>query len=158
MGASCRPSPASVSGRASSAGYQGVKHTMSTITERSLGFGFGLLGGALIALAGLVSLVVGTVDLATGRSFSALNAGSEGIVLLIVGALAIFFAYLAHRPWRDQPVVSGVLLVVLATIGWGILGLGVNVLGLVGALFVFLAGVLYLVGPLRSEIHAAATA
>jgi hypothetical protein len=131
---------------------------MSTITERSLGFGFGLLGGALIALAGLVSLVVGTVDLATGRSFSALNAGSEGIVLLIVGALAIFFAYLAHRPWRDQPVVSGILLVVLATIGWGVLGLGVNVLGLVGALFVFLAGVLYLVGPLRSEIHAAATA
>jgi hypothetical protein len=131
---------------------------MSTLTERNLGFGFGMLGGGLVALAGLVSLVVGAIDLAIGRYFGALNAGTEGIVLLVIGGLAMLFAYLSHRTWKDRPIVGGVLLVVIAALGWGVLGLGANVIALVGAIFVFLAGVLYLVVPLKTSVTSAAPA
>lgn len=131
---------------------------MSNLTERNLGFGFGLLGGGLVVLAGLVSLVVGAVDLAMGRLFGAMSAGTEGVVLLVIGGLALLFAYLAHRAWKDRPIVGGVLLVVIAALGWGVLGLGANVIALVGAIFVFLSGVLFLVEPLKSGVTSAATA
>jgi hypothetical protein len=131
---------------------------MANLTERTLGFGFGLLGGGLIVLAAIVSLVVGAVDLVTGRTFGALSAGTEAVVLFVVGALALLFAYLAHRSWKDRPIVSGVLLVVIAAVGWGVLGFGGSVIALIGAIFVFLAGVLYLLVPVKSSIASAASA
>jgi hypothetical protein len=126
-----------------------------TVTERKLGYAFGLLGGGLTALAGLVSLVVGAVDLAMGRMFGAMDAGTAGIALLVVGGLALLFAYLAYRDWSDRPIVAGVLLVVLAAIAWGLLGLGGSFLALLGGIFVFLAGVLFLVGPVRTTVGTA---
>jgi hypothetical protein len=128
---------------------------MVELTERKLGYGFGLLGGALFLLGALVSIAVGTLDLVIRHPFGALGAMSEAVVLLVVGGLALLFAYLGHRAWSDRPLVSGVLLVLLAGIGWAALGFGDNVIALVGALFVFLAGVLFLIEPTR---HAVATA
>ncbi|HEV2316173.1 MAG TPA: hypothetical protein VGV89_01170 [Thermoplasmata archaeon] len=128
-----------------------------TVTERKLGYAFGLLGGGLTALAGLFSLVLGAVDLATGRMFGALASGTAGIALLVVGGLALLFAYLAYRDWSDRPLVAGVLLVVLAAISWALLGLGGNVLSILGGIFVFLAGVLFMVGPVRTSVSSAAT-
>jgi hypothetical protein len=131
---------------------------MSDLTERKLGWGFGLLGGLLIVVAAIVSVMVGTVDLATGRTMGALDAGSEAILLFVVGALGLFFSYLAYRSWSDHPITSGILLVVIAVIGWGVLGLGGNVIALVGALFVFLAGLLFLLQPALSSVKSLATA
>jgi hypothetical protein len=120
---------------------------MSDLTERRLGWGLGVLGGLLIIAAALVSVLVSTADLVAGRPMGALSAGSEAILLFVVGVLAALFSYLAYRPWHDHPVSAGVLLVVLAIVGWAVLGLGGSVLALVGALLVLLAGLLFLVQP-----------
>lgn len=130
-------------------------HKMVELTERRLGYGFGLLGGGLILVGALLSFVVGTVDLVVRHPFGAFGALSGAVILLVVGGLALFFAYLGHGAWRDRPLASGILLVLLAGIGWLVLGLGANVVALVGALFVFLAGVLYLIEPTRHAISTA---
>jgi hypothetical protein len=131
---------------------------MSDLTERKLGWGFGLLGGLLIAVAAVVQIAVGTVDLVAGRAIGAFDAGTEAVLLFVVGGLALFFSYLAYRPWRDHPITAGVLLVVIGAIGWGVLGLGGSIIALVGALFVFLAGILFLVQPALTGVKSLATA
>jgi hypothetical protein len=131
---------------------------MSDLTERKLGWGFGLLGGVLIIAGAVVSAFVGTFDLAMGRFAGALGAGSEAVLAFTVGVLALFFAWLAHRSWSDRPIIAGILLVVIAAIGWGVTGLGGNVFVLLGALFVFLAGVLFLLQPALSSVKTLATA
>ncbi|MCI4364058.1 MAG: hypothetical protein L3K13_07155 [Thermoplasmata archaeon] len=122
---------------------------MVSLTESRLGYVFGLLGGGLVLLGGLVSLLVGFVDLVVGHPFGAISSASLAVVLFVVGALAMFFAWIGQHDWRERPFASGVLLVVLAVVGWAFLGLGANVVALVGALFVFLGGVLFLVEPAK---------
>jgi hypothetical protein len=128
---------------------------MAEMTEQRLGFGFGVLGGVLIALGGLVSLVLGTADLILGRPIGALNAASEGVLLLVVGGLALFFSWLSHGSWSGRLVTSGVMLILVAVIGWIVVGIGSSLLALIGSLFVFLAGVLYLVDPAQRAIRVA---
>jgi len=131
---------------------------MSNLTEKRLGYGFGLLGGGLILLGSLVSILVGVVDLAIGRPFGALNSATLAVVLFVVGGLVLFFTWLARRDWNDRPIASGVMLVVLSVVGWAFLGLGENVISLVGALFAFVAGVLYLVEPAKRAATSVVTA
>ena len=131
---------------------------MASLTESRLGYGFGLLGGFLIALGGIVALILGTADLVTGRVLGGASLMSEAIVLFVVGALAAFFAYLGSHGWSDHPLTSGVILVIIALFGWGLLSLGTNVVALVGGIFVFLAGILYLVEPTKRAVTAVATA
>lgn len=128
---------------------------MAELTETRVGFGLGLLGGALIALGGLVSLLLGAADLILGHPIGAINAASEAVVLFVLGGLALFFAWLSHRDWSTRPLASGVLLVVVAVIGWVVVGIGSSLLALIGSLFVFLAGVLYLVGPAQKAVSVA---
>jgi len=131
---------------------------MSDLTERKLGWGFGLLGGVLLVAAAIVGALIGTFDLVTGRVTGALNAGAEAVLLLAVGMLALLFSYLAYRPWKDHPITAGILLVVVAAVGWGVLGLGGNVIALLGALCVFLAGLLFLLQPAISGVKSLAAA
>ncbi|HTT44438.1 MAG TPA: hypothetical protein VMH38_00270 [Thermoplasmata archaeon] len=131
---------------------------MTELTEQRLGYGFGLLGGALIALGGLVSLIVGTADLILGRPNGAISAASSAVVLFVVGGLAIFFAWLARHDWSARPLASGVLLVVLAVVGWAIVGIDASLLALVGSLFAFLAGVLFLIQPVKKAAELAVAA
>ncbi len=130
---------------------------MSDNPEQRLGFGFGLLGGVLIALGGIVSLATGIADLALGRPTGALTAGSQSILLFVVGGLALFFAWLGHREWSTRPLSSGILLVVVAAIGVAVVGLGSSLLGLIGAIFVFLAGILYALEPAKKAVSVAVT-
>ncbi len=116
------------------------------------------MGGLLILVGALVALVVGAMDLVVGRPLGSVNAWSESIVLFVVGGLALFFAYLGQHNWRDHALTSGILLVVVALLGWVVLGLGSNLVALVGAIFVFLSGVLFLIEPTRKVVHDVATA
>jgi peptidoglycan/LPS O-acetylase OafA/YrhL len=125
---------------------------MSNLTERRLGIAFGLVGGALVLLGSLVSLLVGVVDLAFGHLFAAIGSISLAAVLFVLGGLALLFAWLARREWKDRPLASGVMLVVLAALGWAFLGLGENAVSLVGALFVLVGGVLLLVDPAQRAV------
>ena len=127
---------------------------MSELTEERVGFGLGLLGGLLIALGGLVSLAMGTADLVVGRAVGALTASSEGVVLLVVGGLAVFFAWLGRRAWSGRPLASGVLLVVVAVLAGAVVGVGATLLALVGSLFVVLAGILFLLEPAKRAASA----
>jgi hypothetical protein len=129
---------------------------MTELTEQRVGYGFGLLGGVLIAIGGLVSLALGTADLLLGRPYGALSAASEAVVLFVLGGLAIFFAWLGRHDWSSRPLASGILLVVLAVLGW-VVGVGANLLALVGSLFVVLAGVLYLLEPAKKAASAVVT-
>jgi hypothetical protein len=131
---------------------------MSNLSERRLGYGFGLLGGGLILLGSLVSVLVGVVDLALGRPYGALSSVSLAAILFVVGGLAMFFAWLARHDWGDRPLASGVLLVVIAVVGWAFLGLGENVISLIGSLFVLLGGVLFLVEPATRAAHSVVAA
>ena len=130
---------------------------MTTLTERNLAYGFGLLGGLLFLLAALVSLVVGTAELFLGRLAVAMDSGSEAVVLIVLGGLALLFAYLGRRDWSDRPIVAGITLIAVSLIGWALLAVGPNIAALLGTIFVFLAGLLMLVTPITTELRHAAT-
>ncbi|MGI0054566.1 MAG: hypothetical protein ACREB9_01925 [Thermoplasmata archaeon] len=119
---------------------------MSDLTERSLAYGFGLIGGVLMIAAALVSAVFAIIDFAVGHP-SATGPMTAAVVLFVLGGLVLFFSYLGQREWRDRPLASGIVLVVLAAIGLGALGFGANVIALVGAIFALVAGVLFLIEP-----------
>jgi CHASE2 domain-containing sensor protein len=125
---------------------------MTDLSEHRLGYIFGLLGGGLIALGGLVSLVTGTVDLAMGRAFGAVAATTDAVVLFVIGGLAMLFAWLSRHEWSSRPLASGVVLVVLSVIGWAVFGVGVNLIAVIGTILVFLAGILFLLEPAKKAM------
>ncbi|HTX63554.1 MAG TPA: hypothetical protein VMD28_07920 [Acidimicrobiales bacterium] len=130
---------------------------MENTTERAIGHLFGLLGGLLILVGGVFAVAAGFVDLALGRVIGAAGALGGAVVLFVVGALVLFFAHMGENGWKDRPVTTGVLLVVLAAVGWAALGLGANLLALVGGIFALVAGVLYLIEPAQHAVTKIAT-
>lgn len=131
---------------------------MADLTERTLGYGFGLLGGLLIVIGALMALMVGVADLVVSHPIGTINAWSESVVLFVVGGLALFFAYLGAHSWRDRGLVSGTMMVIIAVLGWAVLGLGSDIVALVGAIFVLLSGVLFLLEPAKRVVHDIAAA
>jgi hypothetical protein len=128
---------------------------MSDLVWKRLGHTFGILGGALIVLGALVALVFGAVVLAFGHPVYAIGVVSAALVLFVVGGLAMFFAHLGQRESYEGSAVAGVLLLAVAVVGWAMLGLGANVLALIGALFVFFGGLLFLVDPAKRVVASA---
>lgn len=131
---------------------------MTDNPEQRLGYLFGLVGGVLLALGGLVSLVVGVSDMVLGRSIAAVNAEGSAVALFVVGGLTVFFAWLGRHTWSSRPLTAGVLLVALALVGWLVMGVGGSVLALIGGLFAFLAGILYLLDPAKRAVGLAVAA
>jgi hypothetical protein len=120
---------------------------MSELTEERIGYGFGLLGGLLFLAGALVAAFAGVFFAVTGHPYGTLGAWSAALVLTVLGLVAMFFAYVGHRNWSGHTAVAGVLLLVVALLGWAVSGFGVNVLALIGDIFVLFAGLLYLVQP-----------
>jgi len=112
---------------------------------RSIGSLFGLLGALLLVLAGVVDFVGGFVFLALGYGGHALGAWDRSVVYIVIGLLFGFFAVVGRSGPNDRRVGAGAVLVVLALVGWLVLGFGGELLALLGTLFALLAGVLYLV-------------
>ena len=131
---------------------------MEITTERAMAYLFGLIGGLLIGLGGLFAMSIGLAELVVGHLTGAAAGISEAIILFVVGALILVFAHMGEHAWRDRPSTSGVLLVILAVVAWSGLGLGSNVIVLVGGLFAVLAGVLYLIEPAKRAASALAAA
>jgi hypothetical protein len=126
-------------------------------SERSVAHLFGIVGGVLIWIGGLLAAAFGVVDVALGRPFGVeVAALSEAILLFVVGGLVLLFTHFSRTIWSDRPLTSGILLVVLAVLGWALLGLGGSLPALIGGLFALLAGVLYLVEPTRRAAHSVA--
>jgi len=127
---------------------------MQDTSERAIAHLLGVVGGLLIVVGGVVAGALGLADLVLGRPFAGAGALSEAIVLFVVGALVLLFAHLGGHGWRDRPVASGAMLVVLAVVGWIALGLGSNLVALVGGLLALVAGVLFLIEPTQRAAKA----
>ena len=132
---------------------------MANSTARNLGFAFGLVGGGLLIAAAIVAAVSAGIDYASAHAATAAITASTtaSVVLFVLGGLVLFFAYLGQKAWRDRPIASGIVLVVLAAVGLGVLGLGAGGIALVGAILVLIAGVLFLVEPATTMARSTAT-
>lgn len=124
-------------------------------STRGLGHLFGIVGGVVIGIGGIVAAVFGIADAMLGRALGLEIATlSEALLLFVVGGLVLYFTSLGRSSGNDRALTGGLVLVVLAIVGWGVLGLGSNIVAVVGALFAFLAGILYLIDPARRAAHA----
>jgi len=131
---------------------------MAHWTEERIAFGLGLLGGLVFLLAAFLALIIGSVDLASDRLNGTLAAGSQALLLAALGALGGLFAYLGYHEWRDRPFSAALLLILVAVIGVMIGGPGTGALPLVGAMLVGLAGILYLLEPMKRAARYVTTA
>lgn len=118
---------------------------MSDLGVRGLALLFGILGALFLVLAGVVDFVGGFVFLALGHGGSALGAWERSVIYVLVGVVMGLFAAIGHSAENDRRIAAGVVLVVLAAVGWLGLGFAGEVLALLAALFALVSGILYLV-------------
>lgn len=112
--------------------------------DRRIGSLFGILGAILLGASGLLEGIRGVVDLAIGRGSGAFTP-IEGALVLIVFALIVgFFSILGRSPTGDRSLLAGGVLIVLALVGWLLLGTATGVLALLGTLCALVAGVVFL--------------
>jgi hypothetical protein len=116
-------------------------------SRATLGVGllFGLLGALLIVLEGLWDLVLGAVILAFGHVGFAFGTWSQGLVFVLLGLVLGGFALFGRSRGGDRSLAAGVVMVVVPVLGFALLGFLDGVLVLVGAVFVLIGGLLYLV-------------
>jgi hypothetical protein len=75
-----------------------VSDSGRSLTERTLGFGFGIAGAVLVAISALVRFVGGFVDVAMGHATSAADAWGGAFVFLVLAAVG--------APARTRPASS----------------------------------------------------
>ncbi|HXQ94914.1 MAG TPA: hypothetical protein VN864_07115 [Thermoplasmata archaeon] len=126
---------------------------MTIWNEEKVGYALGLVGGVLFLLAAAVTWLTGSVDLVLGRTYGAFNAWSDALVLAVLGGLAILFSHLGYTVWRERALSAAVLLIVVAFLAAVVLAPGMGVLAVLGAVLVALAGVLYLLEPMKRAAH-----
>ena len=106
---------------------------------------FGVLSAILFILAAAVDFIGGFVFLAFGSGGHALGSWARSVIDVVVALMVGLFTVLGRSGDRDRTLAAGVILVVLAFVGWFALGLTGEILALVGVLFALVAGILYLV-------------
>jgi hypothetical protein len=112
--------------------------------NRGLGFFFGALGVILIALEGLLDLARGFVFAAVARPVLGLGFLTAAVLFIVIAIVLGFFVLLGSRGPRDRTLTAGVILVVLALVGFLVLGFAGGLLALLGGVFVLIGGLLYL--------------
>ncbi len=118
---------------------------MSAATDHRVASLFGLLAAALLVVQGILDLVSGVVYLAVGHGGRAFGSLDESLILIVVGLIVAFFAVTGRSRANERSLGTGVVLVVLALVGWLILGFGGTVLGLLGTVLILVSGVVFLV-------------
>jgi hypothetical protein len=106
---------------------------------------FGVIGAVLLVIAATLRFLAGAVLLATGRGFAALGSADEAVIFLVLGLVIGFFAILGRSRDADRSLAAGIVLIVLALVGWLALGFGSSVLAILAAIFTLIAGILFLV-------------
>lgn len=118
---------------------------MSATGDRRLALLFGILSAVLFVLAGVVSFLFGVVFLALGAGGVALGAWTHSVVDVVVGLLVGVFAVMGRSGGSDRTLGAGIILVVIAIVGWLGLGFGGGIVEILAALFALISGILYLV-------------
>lgn len=139
------PGKGNVPCRHPSAPPRGGRFELTADGDRRLALIFGVIGAVLLVAAAAIRLLVGVVLLATGHQLDALGSVNEAVVFLVVGLIIGFFSILGRSRGADRSVTVGVVLIVLALVGWLALGFGSSVLAILGAVFTLIAGILFLV-------------
>jgi len=106
---------------------------------------FGVLSAILLIVAAAADFIGGFVLLAFGSGGHALGAWGRSVLDLVMALLVGLFSVFGRSGDRDRTLAAGVVLVVLAFVGWFALGLAGDILALVGVLFALIAGILFLV-------------
>lgn len=121
---------------------------MVSESDRRLGLIFGVLGSALIVLDGILRAIVGAIFLVFGHAMSALGTWDQAFVLIAVGLITGVFSVYGRSGPRERALAAGVVLIVLAIIGWFALGFGNGLVALLGSILILIGGILFLVaGP-----------
>lgn len=117
---------------------------MTEAGDRRIGGIFGLLGAVLLAAEAILDLARGVFDLAVGHGGITSFPFSEALILLVLALIVGFFSVLGGMRPENHAVVAGVVLLVLAIVGWLVLGLGGGVLAILGAVLMVVAGIVFL--------------
>jgi hypothetical protein len=118
---------------------------MSGTDDRRIAFILGILAAILLLLAAVLHFVVGVALLVTGAAHSGVGSIGSSIVEVVVALLIGFFSVLGRARGNDRSVAAGVVLIVLAVVGWVALGFGGDLLAILAAVLALIAGVLFLV-------------
>jgi hypothetical protein len=119
---------------------------MSAHSERRLAFLLGVLGAVLLALDALVRFALGVVFLATGHPFAAFGTLGLSVVFVVVAILIGFFSMWGRSAVSDRSLGAGVVLIVIAVLGWLVLGFSGSLLAVLAGVLTLVAGVLFLIG------------
>jgi hypothetical protein len=118
---------------------------MTADGDRRLAMIFGLIAAVLLVTAAILRLLVGAAFFVTGRELAALGSANEAVIFLVLGLVIGFFSLMGRSRTADGSLAVGVILVVLAVVGWLALGFGGSLLALLAAVFTLIAGILFLV-------------
>ena len=117
---------------------------MTEAGDRRIGGVFGLLAAVLLAVEAIVDLARGFFDLAVGHGGIGSFPFGEALILLVLALIVGFFSVLGGLRPEGHAVVAGAVLIVLAIVGWLVLGLGSGVLAILGAVLMLVAGIVFL--------------
>jgi hypothetical protein len=118
---------------------------MSAQGDRHLAVIFGLIAAVLLVVGSILRFFLGVVFLATGHAFLGLGSVASSVIFLVVGLLIGFFAILGRARQTDQSIAVGIVLVILAIVGWLFLGFSSSLLAVIAGVFALIAGILFLV-------------
>ncbi|HXW67661.1 MAG TPA: hypothetical protein VEL82_07300 [Thermoplasmata archaeon] len=118
---------------------------MSARGDRDIAFILGALAALLLILAGGLRLVLGFAFLATGTPHLGLGELGSALVFIVLGLLVGFFAILGRSRGAERSLAVGVVLIVLAIVGWLGLGFAGSILALLAAVLALVAGILFVV-------------
>jgi hypothetical protein len=126
-----------------SRGAGGISTTATD--DRRIAFVLGILAAILLLIAAVLHFVVGVALLVTGAAHSGAGSIGSSVIEVVVALLIGFFALLGRGRGNDRNVAAGVVLIVLAVVGWAALGFGGDLLALLAAVLALVSGVLFLV-------------
>jgi hypothetical protein len=118
---------------------------VSATENRRIAFILGILAALLLLISAFLHFVVGVGLLVTGAGRPGLGSLGASIVEVVVALLFGFFSVLGRSPGNDRSLAAGLVLIVLAVVGWAALGFGGELLALLAAVLALVAGVLFLV-------------
>jgi hypothetical protein len=118
--------------------------TLASDQNRRLALLFGVLAAILLIASGLIAFIGGFVFLALGFGGPAIAAWGRSVLDVVVGIVVGAFSLIGRSGPGDRALTSGVILIVIAIVGWFGLGLANGILGLLATLFCLIAGLIYL--------------
>jgi hypothetical protein len=114
-------------------------------SNRGLGLLFGLLGAALLVLDGLFEFALGALFLVIRHPVAGVGAVDQAVIFIVLGLIVGFFTIFGRSRGHDETMAAGLVLIVLAFVGWLALGFASGLISLLASVLILIAGILFLV-------------